>query len=338
MLENVKLKDECKVYDMSHRGANTEPLDLDFDSLIPETDDLTEAELTAVAEAEIKCKTKQGFDCMPTYILEGLLEYFLRKRDFRSALWITIQANTGLRYSDVIKFRRIDLLDANNKFRESILETERKTGKQRVNFINDAIKMAMLMYTWNYRDVKPLDLLITAAANSTAKTTGAVGKKVKYITPDGKKRCLRVNGHYVYEHDENGEKIMEGLSRCQSSNIMRDALVNGLGISIKNDKRTKSNDDAYLSLASHSLRKAYAAGVVEQFVKLFDSDLAYAHAAAMEQLQYDLNHSSRSMTYHYIGDYIETKKATNMNMNLGAGVLRPYFEKEKEKYLKSRQK
>lgn len=327
MLE--KLKDECRIYDISRRDQDETPID--FDALVPETEDLTDEELQAVAEAEVKCKTKQGYDCMPTAILNGLLEYFLEKRDFRSVLWITIQANTGLRYRDVVKFRRIDLLDANNKFRESILETERKTGKQRVNFINDSIKMATLMYVWNCPKVKPLDLLITASANPKARNTG--GKKVKYVGDDGKLRCLRVNGHYVYENDDNGNKIPEGLSRSRACTIMRDALIKGLGISIKNDKRTESNDDAYLKLASHSLRKAYSAGVVEQFVKMFDTDLAYAYTAAMEQLQYDLNHSSRAMTYHYIGNYVENKKKTNMNMNLGIEVLRPYFEKEREKQM-----
>lgn len=324
MLEQLK----CQHFDISADQKLKEPFD--FDILVPDIDQLTVEEEQAIAEAESKLKERQGFDCMPMEILNGLLKYFLDKRDFRSVFWIVLQANTGLRYSDVIKYRRIDLLNEHNKFRESILEQERKTGKQRVNFINDAIKMATLMLLWENPSIKPLDLLISAQYNPKARNKGWL--KETYIDEKGKKRCLRVNGKFVYVLDENGNRIPEALKRNRSAEIMRDALIEGLGISIKNDGRTSTNDSAYLKLATHSLRKAYSAGVVNQFVQLFDSNLAYAHAAAMEQLQYDLNHSSRAMTYHYIGDYIETKRKINMRMNLGVEILKPYFDIERERY------
>ena len=324
MLEQLK----CQHFDISANQKLKEPFD--FDILVPDIDRLTVEEEQAIAEAESKLKERQGFDCMPMEILNGLLKYFLDKRDFRSVFWIVLQANTGLRYSDVIKYRRIDLLNEHNKFRESILEQERKTGKQRVNFINDAIKMATLMLLWENPSIKPLDLLISAQYNPKARNKGWL--KETYVDEKGKKRCLRVNGKFVYVLDENGNRIPEALKRNRSAEIMRDALIEGLGISIKNDGRTSANDSAYLKLATHSLRKAYSAGVVNQFVQLFDSNLAYAHAAAMEQLQYDLNHSSRAMTYHYIGDYIETKRKINMRMNLGIEILKPYFDIEREEY------
>lgn len=324
MLENAM---KCNHFDISIKLQSE--TSFDFDALVPDVDQLTSEEELAIAEAEAKLKERQGFDCMPMEILNGLLKYFLDKRDFRSVFWIVLQANTGLRYSDVIKYRRIDLLNEHNKFRESILEQERKTGKQRVNFINDVIKMATLMLLWENPSIKPLDLLISAQYNPKARNKGWL--KETYIDEKGKKHCLRINGKFVYILDENGNKIPEALKRNRSAEIMRDALIEGLGISIKNDGRTSSNDSAYLKLATHSLRKAYSAGVVNQFVKMFDSDLAYAHAAAMEQLQYDLNHSSRAMTYHYIGDYVETKRKTNMAMNLGLEVILPYFEVEKNK-------
>lgn len=321
MLEQLK----CQHFDISKKQPSEKSFD--FDALVPDVDCLTAEEQQAIIEAEEKLKERQGFDCMPMEILNGLLKYFLDKRDFRSVFWIVLQANTGLRYSDIIKYRRIDLLNEHNKFRESILEQERKTGKQRVNFINDAIKMATLMLLWENPSIKPLDLLISAQYNPKARNKGWL--KETYIDENGKKHCLKVDGKFVYILDENGNRIPEALKRDRSAKIMRDALINGLGISIKNDGRTSKNDGAYLKLATHSLRKAYSAGVVKQFTQMFDSDLAYAHAAAMEQLQYDLNHSSRAMTYHYIGDYVETKRRINMEMNLGIEVISPYFETEK---------
>lgn len=314
---------DCEIIDISQRA-----MQFDFNALVPDTDNLTTEELKSIIETEDKQQERQGDDTIPMELFNKLLKYFLDKRDYRSAFWIVLQCNTGLRYSDVSKFRRIDLLDKNNKFRESILEPEQKTGKKRINFINDAIKMITLIYLWNVPSIKPLDLMITANPNASNKGY----EKETYINSKGRKRCVKINGDFVYKLDKYGNKIPTPLSRDRASVIMRDALIDGLGISIRNDKRTKDNSDAYLKLASHSFRKAYAQAVIEQFVKLFNSDIAYAHAAAMEQLQYDLNHSSRKMTYHYIGDYAETKKKTNMNMNLGADILLPYFIEEKEKH------
>lgn len=323
MLEKLK----CNHIDISVRDIPEDVID--FDSLIPESDNLSDDELAEIARVEEKQKAGQGTDSMPMSIYNGLLEYFLNKRDFRTVLWLTLQANTGLRYSDICKFRKIDLLNEHNKFRESILQTERKTGKKRVNFINDAVKMAALMYLWDNPQIKPLDLLITA--NKSAKRKGY--EMETYIDKNGKEKALKVNGKFVYKLDEYGNKIPKALSRAQACKVLRDGLIYGLGVSIKNDGRTKNNDEAYLTLASHSLRKAYSQAVIEQFVNMFDSDLAYAHAAAMEQLQYDLNHSSRAMSYHYIGDYVETKRKINMNMNLGIDVLREYFKVETINYL-----
>ena len=296
----------------------------DFNALIPETQELSANELEAIAQFEDEQNAGQGTDAMPLIIFNKLLTYFLDKKDYRSALWIVLQANTGLRYVDISHYKRIDLINEFGSFRESILETERKTGKKRVNFINDAIKMATLLYLWQNPDIKPMDYLLVAGTNAKRK-----GYEIEtYIGSDGKEHCLKNGSHYVYKLDANGNKIPKPLSRGQACSIMRDALIKGLGIHIRNDQRTKRSEAAYLYLASHSLRKAYAAAVVNEYVDMFDKDLAYAQTAAMEQLQYDLNHSSRAMTYHYTSNYVKTKEKINMKMNLGADVLRPYFEAE----------
>ena len=302
----------------------------DFNALIPETSELTEDEIRAVNEFEDAQSAGQGTDAMPLIIFNKLLTYFLDKKDYRSALWIILQANTGLRYVDISHYKRIDLINEFGNFRDSILETERKTGKKRVNFINDAIKMAALLYLWQNPDIKPMDYLLVAGANAKRK-----GYEIEtYIGSDGKEHCLKNGSHYVYKLDANGNKIPKPLSRAQACSIMRDALIKGLGLNIRNDQRTKKNETAYLYLASHSLRKAYAAAVIKEYISMFDKDIAYAQTAAMEQLQYDLNHSSRAMTYHYTSDYVTTKEKINMKMNLGADVLRPYFETELAKRTK----
>lgn len=318
----------CAMFDISGRTPKPD-FKFDFDSLVPATEGLTEEDVQAISEVESTLQERQGDDAMPINIFNSLLKYFLDQKDFRSAFWIVMQANTGLRYSDVSRFRRIDLLNEHNQFRESILNSEQKTGKKRVNFINDAIKMITLIYLWNTPEIKPLDLMMVADPNSTNKGY----EKETYINAKGKKRCLKINGEFVYKRDENGRKIPTPLSLSRASTIMRDALVNGLGVSIRNDGRTKNNANAYLKLASHSLRKTYVDAVINQFVRDFDANTAYAHTAAIEFLQYDLNHSSRKMSYHYVGDFIATKKKTNLALNVGIEILLPYFEAEREKFI-----
>ena len=317
----------CVVVDISKRNT-VDYDDFDFDSLIPDTAELSGEELSLVSEVNSKLKERQGKDPMPIDIYNELLRYFLEKRDFRTVLMIVLQANTGLRYSDISRFRRIDIIDENNRFRSSIVDIEKKTGKQRVNFLNSAVKMAALMHSWNSPKQKPFNPLITATGNNKG------WLKEKYKDVDGKEKCLRVNGKYVYVLDENGDKIPTPLDLKSANRIIKDGIISGLGVPLKNDCRTSSDKTACLNIATHSLRKAYAAAVVEQYVNFFDHDIAYAHAAAMEQLQYDLNHSSRKATYHYVGDYVEMKAKINMKMNLGIEILAPYFENERKKHNK----
>lgn len=319
-----QLVQSCNIIEFNPK--NLEGSKTDFNSLIPQTEELTESEYIEVMAVAEKQKHSQGMDKLPIEIYNSMLEYCLNKRDFRTALWLVIMANTGLRYSDSVKFRRIDLIDENNRIRESILRTEQKTGKQRVIFINDAIKMALLMHLWN-GDYRPLDLLIT----SEGKFKGY--EMETFIDEYGRKQAVRKNGKYVYKLDEHGRRIPKPLSHSRSQTILKDILVNALGINIKNDKRSKDKDDALLQICTHSLRKCYSDAMIKMFAEIYDGYDACVKAAAMQQLRYDLNHSSVSMGYHYVKDYEETKKEINLKMNLGIEVLEKYFEAEKTKYL-----
>lgn len=319
-----QLVQSCNIIEVNRK--NLEGSSIDFNALIPKTDDLTEEEYEEVMAVAEKQKHSQGMDKLPMEIYNSMLEYCLKKRDFRTVLWLVIMANTGLRYSDSVKFRRIDLIDENNRIRESILRTEQKTGKQRVIFVNDAIKMALLMHLWN-GNFRPLDLLIT----SEGKFKGY--EMETYVDEYGHTKALRKNGKYVYKLDEHGRRIPKPLSHSRSQTILKDILVNALGVNIKNVKSCKDKDDALLQICTHSLRKCYSDTMIKKFSEIYDGYDACVKAAAMQQLRYDLNHSNVAMGYHYVKDYEETKKEINKRMNLGIEVLGKYFEAEKTKYL-----
>lgn len=287
---------------------------INFNAYVPEAEPCDMEVMKAYAE---KQRESQGMDVLPIDLYEQMLENCLIRKDYRSAFFLTAMANFGLRHSDVVKLRRIDLVDENNRIRDQILIQEKKTSKQRILFVNNAVKMALLLHL-NNSNISPTDYLITSN-----------GKRKGYeIETDSNGKSLRINGKYVYKLDENGNKIPKPLSRSQSENIIKDIIIENLGLALKNDKRCKNDPDAIGKICTHSIRKLYGWAVTEAFINQFDSDVAYAHAAALSFLSQDYGHSSEAMTLHYSKDYENLKRKITLSMNLGIGVLEKYFEKE----------
>lgn len=291
---------------------------INFNAYVPEAEPCDMEVMKAYAE---KQKESQGMDVLPLDLYEQMLENCLIRKDYRSAFFLTAMANFGLRHSDVVKLRRIDLVDENNHIRDQILIQEKKTSKQRILFVNNAVKMALLLHL-NNSNISPTDYLITSN-----------GKRKGYeIETDANGKSLRINGKYVYKLDENGNKIPKPLSRSQSENIIKDIIIENLGLALKNDKRCKNDPDAIGKICTHSIRKLYGWAVTEAFINQFDSDVAYAHAAALSFLSQDYGHSSEAMTLHYSKDYENLKRKITLSMNLGIGVLEKYFEQEAKQW------
>lgn len=287
---------------------------INFNAYVPEAEPCDMEVMKAYAE---KQRESQGMDVLPIDLYEQMLENCLIRKDYRSAFFLTAMANFGLRHSDVVKLRRIDLVDENNHIRDQILIQEKKTSKQRILFVNNAVKMALLLHL-NNSNISPTDYLITSN-----------GKRKGYeIETDINGKSLRINGKYVYKLDENGNKIPKPLSRSQSENIIKNIIIENLGLALKNDKRCKDDPDAIGKICTHSIRKLYGWAVTEAFINQFDSDVAYAHAAALSFLSQDYGHSSEAMTLHYSKDYENLKRKITLSMNLGIGVLEKCFEKE----------
>lgn len=321
---NTNLKEyECNIIQLSRTGESVS-FDTDFDSLIPQTSTPTADEFDEIMSVAETKKISQGMDVLPESVFNEMLNQCLAHGKYRNAFWLTTMANFGVRYSDVVKLRRIDFIDECNRLRDSVVIKEKKTSKPRTMYINNAVKMALLMHLWN-GNFDPLDYLICSE-----------GKHKGYETvadTNNPRAALRINGQIVYKLDENGNKIPKPLSRMQSERIMKDMLINDMNIPLINDIRTKSDGD--ISLCTHSIRKLYGNKVDEMFINDFDSDVMYAHTAAMSFLAWDYNHSDGSgkTTSRYVKDFDKMKRTLNMKMNLGIDVLSKYFEIEKQKYL-----
>lgn len=303
--------EKCHVVEIRPSGISNL---YDFDSLIPQAEC---SDFKVMSEYAAKQKYSQGMDALPLDLYNQMLENCLANGGYRTAFWLTAMANFGLRHSDVIQFRRIHLIDEHNKFRDQILLHEKKTTRMRVVFVNRAVKMALLMHLW-HSDIEPMDFLIASQ-----------GRRKGYeleIGADGKAK--RDKGRYIYKLDENGNKIPKPLSIDMSEKIMKNIIVENIGIALKNDKRTKDNPDCIGKICTHSLRKLYGWGIEQYFINQFDSNIASAHAAALQFLSLDYGHSSLAMTLHYSKDHEEQKRNIVMNMNLGLPVLEKYFSKE----------
>lgn len=319
----------CNHFDISTRISQEK--EIDFDSLVPDVE-VPESDRERLAEYQSKQKETQGMDVLSLDLFNAMLHHCLFNKDFRSAFWLTVQANTGLRYSDAVKFRRADFIDEHNKIRDCILVQEKKTDKQRVIYINKAIKETLLMLIWN-NDISPMDYLITSQGTRKGYETET------YINSKGREVAVRdKNGNIVYKLDANGNKIPKPLTRTQSERLMKSIIIESLGVNLKNDWRSVDKADASDKINTHSIRKLYGWSITQGFISQFDSDEAYAHAAALSFLSQDYGHSSEAMTTRYSKDFDALKKEIVLNMNLGLNVIHSFFEEEMNNYLSKRQK
>lgn len=319
-----KLKEnECQIIDISDRLGND---DIDFDDLVPDAN-IQDGDYQRIKELEKRRAEKIGMDSLPEEVFNQVLETCFKQggyKGFRDALFFVTQANWGVRCSDARIIKRIDFLNEHNKFRESCLFSELKTGKPRTMYINDAIKMCVLMVTWN-GDFSPLDWLIISDGGY---------KNYRKLKDPKTGKPLKINGDFQYELDENGNKILDPLSYSRIYNLISKKLVDDLGIQLKGRENCTNGKVRY---ATHSLRKLYSNKVEQLFQEMY-GDMGQAHTAAMQFLNWDLNHSNLVTTSRYCGDFESIKKNIDMNMNLGYDVIKKYYNIEREKYLCSRSK
>ena len=309
MLENLKIN-ECNIIELFPKKKR------DFSAMIPQSilPD-TEKELAEVINIEDSMTDTEGMDSMPESIFNGVIEYLLEKGKTRDALMYVLQANFGIRHSDLIKLRLINLIDVDGNFRDKVNWCEQKTSKTRQYIINDAVKAATIIYLRSHADKKLTDFLFTAEGRNKGY------KKVTYKDENGKVKALRQNGKFVYVRDENGNLIPEPLRRDQAENTLKDALI-AIGVKLKNDRRCK---DGKYKLNTHSNRKLYATKFSEVAYALKKDGCFNVDSDVLALVQLDLRHSSLATTMRYNRSFDNMKKIVCQNMNIGLSVLNRYL-------------
>ena len=119
-------KEKCNVIEMFPQDKR------DFSAMIPQSilPD-TEKELNEVIDIEDNMADSEGMDAMSEPIFNGVIEHLLEKGKTRDTLMYVLQANFGIRHSDLIKLKLINLIDADGKFRDKVNWCEQKTSKTR---------------------------------------------------------------------------------------------------------------------------------------------------------------------------------------------------------------
>jgi integrase len=257
----------------------------------------------------------EGMDAIPEPIFNAVIESLLEKGKTRDALMYVLQANFGIRHSDLVKLKLINLIDVDGNFRDKVNWCEQKTSKTRQYVINDAVKAATIIYLRNHTDKKLTDLLFTAEGRNKGY------KKATYKDERGKVKALRVNGKFVYERDENGNLIPEPLRRDQAENTLKDALI-AIGVKLKNDRRCK---DGEYKLNTHSLRKEYSEKFSEVAYNLKANGKINVDADILALVQLDLRHSSMQTTMRYNHSFDRIKEVVCQNINIGLSVLERYL-------------
>ena len=312
MLENLKVN-ECNIIELFPEKKH------DFSAMIPQSilPD-TEKELAEVINIEDSMTDTEGMDSMPEPIFNGVIDYLLEKGKTRDVLMYVLQANFGIRHSDLIKLRLINLIDIDGNFRDKVNWCEQKTSKTRQYIINDAVKAATIIYLRNHTDKKLTDFLFTAEGRNKGY------KKVTYKDENGKVKALRQNGKFVYERDENGNLIPEPMRRDQAENTLKDALI-AIGVKLKNDRRCK---DGEYKLNTHSNRKFYSEKFSEVAYELKASGKLNVDADVLALVQLDLRHSSMQTTMRYNHSFDRIKEIVCQNMNIGLRVLEKYISQK----------
>lgn len=308
MLAN--LQEKCNVIEMFPQHKR------DFSAMIPQSilPD-TEKELAEVIDIEDNMADSEGMDAMSEPIFNAVIEHLLEKGKTRDVLMYVLQANFGIRHSDLIKLKLINLIDIDGNFRDKVNWCEQKTNKTRSYIINDAVKAAVIIYLKNHTDKKLTDFLFTAEGRNKGY------KKATYKDENGKVKALRVNGKFVYEHDDDGNLIPEPMRRDQAENTLKDALI-AIGIKLKNDRRCK---DGEYKLNTHSNRKLYATKFSEVAYALKADGRFNVDSDVLALVQLDLRHSSLATTMRYNRSFDGMKEVVCQNMNIGLSVLERYL-------------
>lgn len=238
-------------------------------------------------QEEENAAKKIGMDEFPEDIHSMMLEYLLSNGKFRDALLLVCAANLGMRFSDVVKLKPSNFLFSDGKFRDKFYLEERKTGKERPFFINEAVQAAVCLFCKNSQG--------------------------------------RMYNGYLFTSESNNKVFENGtakpISHTAEEQIIKSTLAK-LGVRLKNDSHCDGGD---IKLNTHSLRKMYGGVFCRTGLRLKDEGRLNIDLAVIQLLQNDFMHKSMATTQRYCEEMERAKQIIVNEMNIGLPVLRKFL-------------
>ena len=309
----AKFEEKCQNYDISDRNQ-TEP-SVDLNSLIPHSILPSADELEEMQEYEAEMIDSEGADAFPEPVFNALVDDALSHGDTRDALIYVVAANFGIRISDCKKFRLLQFIDTTGQFRHKLYKEKKKTSKNRVLFINEAIKKALILYLRNHPDKKLTDYPFWSESRH------ANYLKETYIDENGKKKTRRINGKYVYLLDENGNKIPAPITYSPIEKKLKQRLKS-IGVPVATGKVAK---DGEFKLSTHSFRKTYGEKFTEVAMRMKSDGKIILDSDVQMLITLDYMHVNTQTTLRYVKRFEKTKEAVCAETNLGLSILNKYI-------------
>lgn len=240
-----------------------------------------------------------GMDSFPIHIYNAMLEDLCANNKWRDVMYLTCQANWGLRCGDMVNIRVQDLFTENCTFKDKFYLIEektkdtRKTKQTRMCVNNEAVRIAVTLFLMNNRDKRMYDYLFTSESNNKV-----------YETVDG------IN-------------IQKPLTHTALENVIKDT-VRSFGIKLMNG--AEKNDEG-LKLNTHSLRKTFGEVFKSTSAEMLSNGMLEADEQAFQMAQLAFGHSSAKITQRYVGAVDEIIYNVVNQMNIGKDILEKYYRK-----------
>ena len=123
--------------------------------------------------------------------IKKVKQYLLGKKNKRDYMLFVVGINVGLRAGDLLSLKISDVLDANGKFKDSIIIVEEKTEKTREFNLNNSAKEAIKLYLDSLSSYNLYDYLFASRKGNGPLTVRSAHKLIKTTM-----RELNIKGNY----------------------------------------------------------------------------------------------------------------------------------------------
>lgn len=319
-----------------------------LDEPIPQMIAKNDAERNYCDRIAEKQRKTPGMDKIELEMFDELIRYYIKRGQYRNVLYLVLQANYGMRFSDVVRLRWCHLLNADGTIKESftLLNGELKTGKQNIYYNNSATKYIIKIYLSRTSGISIYDYLFTSNSNNNGNWLTLEETEAKELYGNDIKRLQKKlksekSTEKVEQINAKIEELKREMSEYRSESTDKHKLIQqpltheaalteilkkGLrAIGVKPLNCLKSDlPNADIKLGTHSFRKCFGEYFYETGFKLKErgvEEVQILDSTILKLLQDKYMHSSSSTTRAYNNVERKAFKTICLQLNIGFDAL-----------------